>query len=117
MDSIPILTIEQVFLLSKGGFVIMPDFPLVDSFSKPMQLRAKIENGIGKSAPCTLELASTHYNIPSSSDIMKRWRLTPIVSDIDADEISIGDVLHIYDRHIAKVLRDLSCKSAANPSI
>jgi len=104
MKSIPILTIEKVFEVSNGSCLLMPDFPIADNISAPISTKAMLVKQSKETKPCTLYLEVTHFNIPTSTDLNRRWRLTPRLSEINKTEIENGDVLHIFDAKLAEAL-------------
>lgn len=104
MDGYAILKIEEKFVLSDGRCLVLPDFQLSEGISTPVALPAEIARCDGKSKSCTLHLEVSHFDIPNSTDVTKRWRLTPKLSDIDPDNISIGDTLRIFDAEVADSL-------------
>lgn len=104
MDAFPILKIEEKFVLSDGRCLVMPDFPLCEGISTPASLPAEVLKFDGKSKSCTLNLEVSHLNIPNSTDVNRRWRLIPRLSDINADEVLIGDILCIFEADIADIL-------------
>ena len=104
MDALAILKIEDKFVLGDGRCYVMPDFPLSEGLLTPVSVPAEISGSDGKARSCILHLEVTHFNIPASTDVNRRWRLTPRLSGIDPDDISIGDTLRILDTDIVDAL-------------
>jgi hypothetical protein len=104
MKAFEVLKIEEKFVLSDGRCLIMPDFPLLERLSTPVSLPAEISSCDGVSKNCTLTLEVSHFNIPASSDVSRRWRLCPRLSEISPDEVLIGDTLKIFDADTASKL-------------
>ena len=101
MEAYEVLEIVDKFILSDGRCLLLPDFPAAVGLPTPISLHAKVSRCDGSSETCTLHLELTHFNIPASTDLNKRWRLVPRLSEINPDGISIGDKVAIFDANIA----------------
>lgn len=104
MNPIPILKIEDCFALSDGRVIVVPDFPTVDGLKAPKTLAALIKKSGGQTIPCTVELGLTHFNIPHSNDVNRRWRIVPELRGIKKSDVKSGDELCIFDADIASLL-------------
>jgi len=109
MTSRKILTIKDIFQLS-NELSLMPDFAVADSIPLPIELNAVIKNS-HKNKKCKLVLSLTHFNIPKTTDLSRRWRITCSLREVNRSEIDIGDMLYIDNNAIADVLLGLENSS------
>ena len=98
-----LLQVEDVFQLSGGKLVVVPDFPPVE-LPKQKKLSAILKTPEGTERSCTVTLQLTHFNIPESVDIQRRWRIVPMIEGLEKQEIPVASKLIISDRGVARSL-------------
>ena len=108
MNSVPILTVESVFRVRDGSCILTPDFPIVENLSLPVSIEALLVKNSELTTRCILFLELTHVNVPTTTDMNRRWRITLKLSEIGGTEVDAGDVLHIFDKRIAEALTNSS---------
>jgi len=103
MDSFPILKIEYVFQFGTGSIIVLPGFPVIDGLTLPMDVDACVIDEHA-SVRCKLRLMMTHLNIPTTTDVSKRWRITCELREIDRQDVVVSATLVVFDRDLAAAL-------------
>ena len=98
-----LLIVQDVFALSNGLIIVVPDFPVVDGISGH-SCGAVIRTPSKNELPCKVRFEPGHFNIPGCADTNRLWRLVPTVSGIEKPDIEIGSELIIEDDVIASAL-------------
>jgi hypothetical protein len=104
MESYSVLKIESIFLLGDGRLIVIPDFIVTDDIALPSTYEGLIVKKCGATIACKVCLSLTHFNLSNSTDINRRWRITPELREVMKAEIEVGDELHVFDSILATAL-------------
>ena len=101
-----ILTVEDIFDLGPGKLLVVPDFECRDGIGLPKIYDGLIVKNNGKTISCKIHFAVTHFNIPHSTNLSRRWRIVPELREVLKTELDVGDEIHVFDRELASRLKN-----------
>lgn len=98
------IEIEDVFVLSDGKTILMPDFSTRD-FDKfeNCTLEAVVERPDGTSEGLEIVLEMTHFNIPTSSDTDRRWRIHARTKSLSKAGIPVSSIVKVDMNDLRKL--------------
>lgn len=99
-----LVAIEERFQVRGRGLVIAPDLSVrqglaVDEGERPAALRLPA----GEELSCSVTLGLAHFNIPSSTDLDRRWRYVPMIRGLTEDDVLPGSLLLVTDERWVRI--------------
>lgn len=100
-----LLTISDIFRLSSGLVILHPDFPVPERrIAQTSVWRASVFRSDGIQLSCDVTLYLTHFNIPTTFDVNRRWRVVPTLERDQDAAVAIGDNVVVSDASLAATL-------------
>ena len=94
-----LLVVSDRFQFSDGRLVLVPDFPTDRDLNRSaLPAKGEIVHPSGQSVDCEVHIHLTHFNIPSSADIDRRWRYVVELRNVAKDEVPVGSGIYVIDK-------------------
>jgi len=105
MEYVDLITVEQTFLISQKGLILLPDFAVPNDWVDGVYTIIIVKPG-GERTQANASFITAHFNTrdPHAS-IEQRWRVTITLKDQLKDDVPIGSRI-LIDAKIAIILKN-----------
>jgi len=99
-----LLTVEDRFMIERGGLVVAPDFSLPGNDWKPSEETVAIQRPDGINLQAVAKFNLSPFNIPDPDvPVDPRWRVTICILDRAKEDVPVGSKLLVRQELAAQL--------------
>ena len=95
MDRTELLTVVDSFQITGLGLVLAPDFSVPGNGWKSREEEVTIVTPAGQRFEALARLNLSHFNVPTSADPDRRWRVVVTLAEMPKDRIPVGSRIFV----------------------
>src|SRR5262245_48431293 len=94
MERVELFTVVDTFQIPSLGLVVTPDFSVPDRWKNVSDM-VRIVTPDGHEFEALARFNMTHFNIPSSGDVDRRWRIVVCFPKEKKDDVPVGSRIFV----------------------